>query len=360
MKAAKKVVEVKREKWKFPIDISKYNRSPYLTKTEKEEIKLLVAKTSSWRSNSRKIMERLLQPLNDALDVINPSRTSRPSTIRVVLKEMNKRQTAFWDWREEDWVEIVGHPYDVFQKNYGVHSGVQSNLVAVIYLLFQFNLHRANGCKFPPYTLASKVFGKEFIQKGFEKIRKGYTSLGYTKRSCDNDLRATISDLFLSNHSPYLEDVTIDILKDLRENEILPVYIKKELVSISLVLLNMKIISKPLYFESQKGRRFGVEDAKKNVAPEWAKWCQRWHATSTLSPQTRERTYYDAIKTGRWLADKHPEITSPEQWTRQLAIKFVADVDKMKIGDYVENINRVCDKKGKPLTRMLILLSGDR
>ncbi len=295
-------------------------------------------------------MERLLQPLNDALDVINPNKTSRPSTIRVILKEMNKRQTAFWNWEEKNWVEIVGHPYDVFQKKYNVRGGVQSNVVAIVYLLFRFNLHRANGCQFPPYTLASKVFGKEFIQKGFDNIRQGYTNLGYTKKSHDNDLRATISDLFLANHSPYLNDLTINFLEDLRENEDLPRYIKKELVSISLVLLNMEIISRPLYFESQKGRRFGVEKAEKNVSLEWAKWCQRWHDTSTLSPQTRERTYYDAIKTGRWLADKHPEITSPKQWTRQLAIKFVADVDKMKIGDYVENINRACDKKGKPLT----------
>ncbi len=107
MKAAKKAFE-SQEKWQFPIDIGKYNQSPYLTKTEKEEIKLLVAKTSSWRSNSRKIMERLLLPLNDALDVINPSKTSRPSTIRVILKEMNNKQTVFWDWKEEDWIEIVG------------------------------------------------------------------------------------------------------------------------------------------------------------------------------------------------------------------------------------------------------------
>ncbi len=350
MKAEKRVVESKQETWQFPIDTSKYNRSPYLSKTEKKEIKLLVAKSSSWRSNSRKIMERLLLPLNDALNVINPSKTSRPSTIKVILKEMNKRQTAFWDWQEKDWFEIVGHPHDIFQKKYGVHSGVQSNLVAIAYLLFRFSLHRANGCAFPPYTLASKVFGKEFIQRGYDEIKEGYSTLGYTKRNHDNDLRTAISDLFLANNSPYIHDLTIDVLEDLRENKNLPLYIRKALVSISLVLLNMEIIKKPLYFESQKGRRFGVEDAKKNVSAEWLEWCQSWHDTSTLSPQTRERTYYDALKTGRWLSHKHPAIKSPEQWTRQLAIKFVADVDRMKIGDYVENINRAYDNEGKPLT----------
>ena len=350
MKAAKKAFESKQNKWQFPIDTGKYNRSPYLTKSEKEEIKLLVAKTSSWRSNSRKIMERLLLPLNDALDIINPSKTSRPTTIRIILKEMNKRQTAFWNWKEEEWIEIVGHPHDVFQRKYNTHSGVQSNVVAIAYLLLRLNLHRANGCSFPPYTLATKVFGKKSIQLAREQITKGYSNLGYTKKSQQNQLRTAISDLLLANSSPYLEDLTFDILEQLRENADSPLYLKKELVSISVVLMNMEIISKPLYFESQKGRRFGVEKAEKNVTPEWVEWCQRWHDTSTLSVQTRERTYYDAIKTGRWLADKHPEITSPAQWTRQLAIKFVADVDKMKIGDYVENINRVCDQKGKPLT----------
>lgn len=350
MKAVKETFEPKQKKWQFPIDTNKYNRSPYLTKSEKEEIKLLVAKTSSWRSNSRKIMERLLHPLDDVLNVINPSKTSRPSTIRVILKEMNKRQTAFWNWKEEVWVEIVGYPHDVFQKKYNTHSGVQSNVVAIAYLLFRFNLHRANGCSFPPYTLAAKVFSKKSIQLACEEITKGYSSLGYTKKSQQKQLRTAISDLLLANSSPYLEDLTFDILEKLRKNAGSPLYLKKELVSISVVLMNMEIISKSLYFESTKGRRFGVEKAEKNVHPEWTKWCQRWHDTSTLSPQTRERTYYDAIKTGRWLADKHPEITSPAQWTRQLAIKFVADVDKMKIGDYVENINRACDKKGKPLT----------
>ena len=45
MKAARKleVVEL-QEKWQFPVNISKYNRSSYLTKSEKEEIKIVVNK----------------------------------------------------------------------------------------------------------------------------------------------------------------------------------------------------------------------------------------------------------------------------------------------------------------------------
>ena len=110
---------------------------------------------------------------------------------------------------------------------------------------------------FSPYP-CTKVFGKKSIQLGCEQITKGYSNLGYTKKSNKNLLRTTISDLFLANSSPYLKDLTIDILEELRVNEDLPLYLRKELVSISVVLLNMKIISRPLYFERQKGRRFGV------------------------------------------------------------------------------------------------------
>ena len=261
MKAARKVVKAKKEKWQSPIDISKYNRSPYLTKTEKEEIRLVVNKATNWHHKTYKILDRLRQPLNDAIDIFNPDLARRSPVIRVILKEINKRQTTFWDWEKEDWAEIVDYPNNVFNQKYGVYSGIQVNLVAVIYLLFGFDFHRTEDCKLPSYLVATKVFGEELVQQGCEQITKSYLNLGYTKRSQEQKLRTAISDLFLANHSPYLEDLTIDVLKDLRENKNTPSYIRKELVSISLVLFNMEIISEPLYFASQKGRRFGVEDA---------------------------------------------------------------------------------------------------
>ncbi|BAZ71042.1 hypothetical protein NIES4106_58390 (plasmid) [Fischerella sp. NIES-4106] len=209
MKVARKVkvVESKKEKWQWPIDISKYNQSPYLTKTEKEEIRFVVNKTTSWYYQTYKILDRLLQPLNDALDIINPGHTSRTSTIRVIFKEIDQRQTTFWDWKEEDWVEIIGYPGDIFNKFYGV-SNVQNNLAALIYLLFQFDIHRADGCKIVPFAVAIKVFGEKFVQKACEEITKTYLHLGYTKKSQEQKIRTAVSDLLLANHSPYIEDLT--------------------------------------------------------------------------------------------------------------------------------------------------------
>lgn len=95
MKAAKKVEVIEiQEKWQFPIDVSRYNRSPYLTKSEKEEIKFVVNKKGKWNSKTHKILDRLLQPINDALDVIKPSSSTRASLIKVILSEIHQRKTG--------------------------------------------------------------------------------------------------------------------------------------------------------------------------------------------------------------------------------------------------------------------------
>jgi len=350
MKAAEKIVEAPKEEWRFPIDISKYNRSPYLTKSEKEEIEKVAYSSKNWGKKTYKILDRLLRPLNDSLDLFTSHLPSRSPVIKVILKEINIRKTTFWNWEKEDWAEIVDCPHNTFKKKYKVSDGIQVNLISVIYLLTGFDFHRTENCQISSYQMAKKVFGQKNIEDAFEQINDGYSNIGYNKESYKSQTKAVISELFLVNRVPFIKNLTRDILKSLKKNKNLPSYMKKELVSISFVLLNLGIIKESLSFPSQKGRRFGVKDAKQNVSPEWLKWCQRWHDTSTVSPRTRERTYYDILKVGRWLTDKHPEIKSPEQWTRQLAIKFVADVERMKIGDYVENINRACDKEGEPLT----------
>ena len=40
------------------------------------------------------------------------------------------------------------------------------------------------------------------------------------------------------------------------------------------------------------------------------------------------------MRVGRWLAQNHPDITSPAQWTRDLAAQYVAAVQKLCVGDW--------------------------
>lgn len=70
------------------------------------------------------------------------------------------------------------------------------------------------------------------------------------------------------------------------------------------------------------------------IVCEWVSWCQRWFDTSTLSLNTRQNIYRLLLRVGRWLAQNHPNITSPAQWTRDLAAKYVAAVLKLCVGDW--------------------------
>ena len=54
-------------------------------------------------------------------------------------------------------------------------------------------------------------------------------------------------------------------------------------------------------------------------------------------------------KAGRWLAAEHPEITEPGQWTRQTCAAWVAAVDRMAVGDYVQRRDHLHGRAGEPI-----------
>jgi hypothetical protein len=51
---------------------------------------------------------------------------------------------------------------------------------------------------------------------------------------------------------------------------------------------------------------------------------------------------------GRWLSQAHPEVTSPAQWTRELAAEYVAAVLSLKIGAW-STPGRELENHGKPV-----------
>ena len=55
----------------------------------------------------------------------------------------------------------------------------------------------------------------------------------------------------------------------------------------------------------------------------------RWLATSTLSEKGRFGIYYLIMKAGRWVTEIHPELASPDLWTRDTAAAYVAAVCRM-------------------------------
>jgi len=55
------------------------------------------------------------------------------------------------------------------------------------------------------------------------------------------------------------------------------------------------------------------------------------------------------IRVGRWLAQCHPEITHPAQWTREIAAELVAAIDKFHNGDWLWSQAETVPKAAKPM-----------
>ncbi len=94
--------------------------------------------------------------------------------------------------------------------------------------------------------------------------------------------------------------------------------------------------------------------------PTWTIWVERWHDTSTLTPKVRAIVRTIMAKAGRWLVTEHPEVTDPSQWTRGTCAAWVAAVDRMSVGDYVQRRDGLGAREGKPIsprTKAHILMS---
>src|SRR5664280_2649627 len=95
----------------------------------------------------------------------------------------------------------------------------------------------------------------------------------------------------------------------------------------------------------------------------WVDWVERWYATSTLTPKVRGIFRGAMAKAGRWLADQHPEVVEPSQWSRQTCAAWVAAVDRMNVGDYIQRRHGLSKRAGKPLsprTKAVYLTARER
>jgi len=87
------------------------------------------------------------------------------------------------------------------------------------------------------------------------------------------------------------------------------------------------------------------------VPEKWVQAAKYWRENARYSARVRQATYYLLLTVGRWLAAKHPTITTPEQWDRNLAIECLTMITNMRCGDFrAQWVGRKPRNYGKPLT----------
>jgi len=272
------------------------------------------------------VLTRLTSPLYDVLDLTKAIAQVRREVVHLFLREMYFRQKAIWGWTQDDWIDL----FNVQRSQKLAHrlSHYRHQVYVIGYVLCNFTDFSATGRNIMRYPIAQKVFGQETIDTAVERVKTVMHTWGYSKTRSDGYLLRIMCALFLANRSPRLEDLTTETIALVARRDMS--FYEDEYVVISRVLVHLGILSQPVMPSNHQKAKVSPQQ----VPPVWAEWCQRWRATSTLAASTRQGIYSRLLTVGRWLAQVHPEIESPEQWTRELTLEFAAAVDRLKVGEW--------------------------
>lgn len=303
------------ERWPTP---TAYDRTAALSPTEQAAIARVLAEWAPgerygrWPPPIQEALERLLRPIRDTVALTEPRCRSRSWVIRLLLRQMHRRQLAFWGWEAADWLEVLQE------------TNVRHHVMVCAYLLGGFSDLHQRCPSFFREAFARKVFGAAAVDEAVARVREQVARWGYEGSLIFSRLPRALGELLLLSRSPRLEDITPAVVAAARGACPAP-SLHAELALMERALVAMGILPHPA--------------ADPRAAPaasptEWEDWCARWRATSTRAPITRRTVFYAIERAGRWLRAVHPEVVSPAQWTGELAAEYVAAVDRMRVGDY--------------------------
>ena len=302
--------------------------------------------SASWRA-----IRQLMRPLDDAQSALHwhpdtrHQRRFARDAAALVLTRCAELSRSYWAWSAQDWADLIGTGAGQLRQSWPgqVGSSARPYLLVYAYLLGGFTSFDRVG-RFHRRSLAWRVFGKEPVEDAIGQIRDVLAGWGYHRR-CERDLMALVCQVLLLNRSPLLEDLSFEVLTRLRSDPAMGQYFPGDLHGVHRAVAALGLVEPPA------APKYGDGPAAITGAPDaWTQWVERWHATSTLAPGTRSIYRVVLAKMGRWLAEKHPEITEPSQWTRQTCAAWVAAVDRMAVGDYSQSLDGKRGRVGDPLS----------
>ena len=335
----------------WPLALEHYDRSPELRQEERDELTRLFEQSHDQiRSATKRRLKRLVDPLEDVLRLTRAPSNASSATIRIVCIEMHQRQTTFWAWSIDEWFALLGPNMAAFSERYQrkcLKHPARAYLPLIAYVLKTTpDAWRLLEYGEMLYPLAQKCFEKVLIDNGAERVRLVLQSWGYHQEE-QGSFVACVSYVFLRNGSPHLEDLTSALLAQIAQTCVLPC-VQRYLPQIARALCELGMIEQAL--PDARVPRAMTSGTDGSVSAEWLSWCQRWRTQCTS--QDPWNTYYSLLKVGRWLQVSHPEVTSPADWTYEMAIELVAAVNHMNVGEWSsqEHRSHIPSKRmGQPL-----------
>ena len=313
-------------------DVSRFDQTPEFTVRERERV-AAVAAGESLHLRLGDPLARLLEPLKACLR-LTEAQQSQHSLLRHLVVEMHESGTVFWVWKEKSWISVYGRCKGAQSTaNTLQHVLAMAALLCAVDLPGLRNLERRILRR---RSLASKIFGREAVDRSISRVQAELKRVGYTGYF-HLEVQNALCELFLVNRSAELTSLTIGSLEQLRNQEC-AYGLKQATFMLSHAFVALGILSVPLTpYVPSKARRC-VDFS--SIDPEWLSWCTRWYETSTLRPSTRRSVRCRLRVVGRWLKSKHPEVSRPDQWTRQLAAEYVAATGVLRVGEFVDDHQR--------------------
>jgi integrase len=262
---------------------------------------------------------------------------ARHALLRVrlaVLRTMAATGTAYSKWDRATWAAAA---------QAADHNA--SNVLAVAHKLGCLTSEDILAFRVHPTRFAYRIFGHTAIKAELHRVQEYLRTVGYGQKTPqDPMLSAALSRLLLLAGRPKLEAITVDLLEAVHNQAQPRSELRRAFFRLGRVLCGLGLLPREIpccvYPKSQ------LED----VDPVWAEWCARWRATSTRSPRATEVTYYDLLQAGRWLFRVHPEVRSPDDWTREIGLAYVAAVNTRVVGELGAPIVRQERRQDIPLS----------
>ncbi|MGI5219441.1 tyrosine-type recombinase/integrase [Nocardia sp. CA-290969] len=193
-------------------------------------------------------------------------------------------------------------------------------------------------------TLAENIFGRDLVEGEIGRIRLVLAGWGYQLgRGDDRLLPGVACQVLLLNRSPHLDELNTELFEWIRRERLLPAARGNTLHAMQRAVAALGYCDPPQQLTGRRSPR------ATGGAPKWAEWVDRWHDTSTLTPRVRGGFRSTLLRVGRWLEAEHPKAADPADWTRQTCAAWIAALDRMKVGDYVQRTTGLSDRLGKPL-----------
>jgi integrase len=295
-------------------------------------------------------LARLTEPLDAARAALRHGddvcfRRAGAQAAAIVLQHCADTGRSYWAWTDWDWARLCGSSAEEFlaARTLPAEPTVRPFVVALGYLLGGFTGFHYLG-NFNRLHLACLIFGDEPVEASIRQAAGILSQWGYQDPlRVKHRLRGIFSQALLINRSPRLEDLSTGAFAMLRAHPANTGRYREMIYALQRTCASLGYCDPPV----RRGRNNapGID----GTSPQWAEWVERWHATSALTPRVRDVVRTIMAKAGRWLAIEHPQITEPGQWTRQTCAAWVAAVDKMAVGDYVQRHDHIQARAGKPI-----------